>query len=223
MKRLLLILLIPITFIGTAQTDRKYSVEITGNFGVAWLTSFEKIDNALAARNFPAFERNMKVIQKGGGVLTFRINKWGVMLGSGSSILETKADANRYFYNGTIENEFVGVSYDLLSHKWFTFSPYVTFGYQENKTYLDYKFEDGVVPVSLKIEGKESNVTLGGKFYFRFAKWSEERWQLFFNADVHYTHSFEGTWRLDNERINPKDFNLSQIGTLAGVSLRYRL
>ena len=87
--------------------------------------------------------------------------------------------------------------------------------------FLDYKLEKGVTPTSLRITGDEADFTFGTKLYFRVASWKENQWSLSINTDAYYKHSVSRVWRLNNTLIDSDKFNLSSVGFLVGLSVKY--
>jgi len=218
---LLLLLLISSSVIASAQQTKKYAVEFTASAGISWFTSLGDIDKKLNDMGHPSLTKDMDILQSGGGCFTFKVNKWGIIIGGYTYNIKTSPNYNDYYYDGTSETYELGLSYDVINSDWFTFSPYVTIGTEEAEIFLDYNFKDGVTPTSLSLVASESNITAGGKFYFRVKTWEKDNLQLFINTEVSYKLSMDGTWRSNNMLINSEDFNLSSLNTLGGLTLRY--
>ncbi|ATA72127.1 hypothetical protein CGC49_01645 [Capnocytophaga sp. H4358] len=217
--KLFLILLFP--FFAIAQNGR--SLEVTSLFGMPVYTSFDKIDNALVSRSYPALVAKLDKGNglAGGGEFIFRFNRWGIKLGTLSANLSSSSNQDGHYYSGENEYTTFGVTYDVIANEIFTFTPYFGLGHQESEIYLDYEFKNSVTPTSLHIQGKEADFTFGGKFYFRVYHSNDKRFKIYLNADVFYKISYSNKWRFDNMLIKSKDFDLSTLGVLGGVTLRY--
>ncbi|ATA89910.1 hypothetical protein CAPN001_05910 [Capnocytophaga stomatis] len=160
-------------------------------------------------------------ITQGGVTLILRRNRWGFLLETSASHFKTSENEAKHYYSGNSELYSLGVIYELFQKKIFTLSPYVTIGGQDAEIFLDYKFERGVTPTSLRITGDETNFTLGTRLYFRVASWNENRLSLSVNTDAYYRYSVSRVWRFNNMLIDSGKFNLSSFGFLAGLSVKY--
>ena len=205
----------------SAENEKKYSIEFNANYGFNSFTSLDDLDVQFSSLGHPILVDNLENKYNGGGSFVFRIKKWGIMAAFQSYGLSTPAAANGLYYDGVVESSAIGVSYDVVSAKWFTLTPYLSFGTQDLDMYLDYKFETGVTPASLSIKANEPNINIGTLLYFRVGNWYQERLQFFINAEVAYKFSIEGEWRFDNMLIDSSDFNLSHLNAGVGLSLRY--
>ncbi|MDM8161106.1 hypothetical protein QUH73_14875 [Labilibaculum sp. K2S] len=217
----LLLLLSIISVTVTAQQNEKYAIEFSASTGVGWYTSLDDVDKKLNDMGHPSLTKDMDILQTGGGNFTFKMNKWGFIIGGYSYNIKTSPNSDKHYYDGSSETYELGLSYDLINADWFTFSPYITVGTEDAEIFLDYKFQDGVTPTSLSIVANESNITTGGKFYFRVKTWEKDRLQLFINTEVSYKFSMDGTWRFNNMLIDSDDFNLSNVSAMGGLTLRY--
>ncbi len=218
---LLLAAMLCSVFTISAGNEKKYSVEFNTNVGFNSFTSLDGVDALLHESGYPTFTDNLNVSVGGSTNLIFRINKLGILAGFNSYGLYTTADAMGKYYGGTGDVTTLGVSYDVVSSKWFTLTPYLSAGVQSMEMYLDYKFEEGVSPTSLAIKASETAVNIGALLYFRVGSWYEERLQLFVNAELLYNMSQVGEWRFDNMLMDSSEFNLSHLNTGVGLSLRY--
>lgn len=223
MKRFITSVLLFVVFVTNAQ--QKHSIEVTINTGMPFYTSLDKMDNLLTKHSYPTLANRLDWGNNltGGGEFTFRFGRWGLKIGTLDAGLNSKMDANRHYYSGRSESYNLGLSYDWISKDIFIFSPYVVFGSQDSEIYLDYELKEGIVPTSLLIKGKESNVAFGGKLYVRVAHWHDTRLKLFLNIDTSYNASVSNTWRFDNMLVKSDDFNLSTWNILGGISLRFDL
>ncbi|MFV0290107.1 MAG: hypothetical protein ACK5IJ_04300 [Mangrovibacterium sp.] len=221
MKQFLLFFSLLLMTIAGRSQDSKYALEITSVAGVSWFSSLSAIDSKLTANSFPSLTNDLDLVQSGGGHFTFKIKRWGILAGGSTYNISSKANANGHYYNGTSESYDLGVSYDVIQAKWFTFAPYFCLGEHNALIYLDYEFANNVNPTSLRITARESTCTFGGKCYFRVGAWKDYKWQLFINGEVFYKLSVNGTWRFDDKLIDSEDFNLSNTSVMGGLSLRY--
>ena len=201
----------------------EFSVEFGANFGVINFTSINQIDNKLSENNFPVLSEKLNSFgtTKGGGTLILRKKHWGLLLETHTSQFKTSQNQDKHYYNGSSETYSLGVIYDLLRKDFFTLSPYATIGGQNAEFFLDYKLEKGVTPTSLRITGDEADFTFGTKLYFRVASWKENQWSLSINTDAYYKRSVSRVWRLNNTLIDSDKFNLSSVGFLVGLSIKY--
>lgn len=210
--------LVMLSFV-SIKAQSQYAIEFNAFSGISTFTSLDAIDKNL---NTP-LAKDLDFVQSSGGSFTIKKNRWGIIMSSYQSNFTTSPNTEGYYYNGSSYANEIGVSYDLFTAKWFTFSPYITLGGQVANIYLDYQFKEGITPTSLHIEAREPNMTVGGKFYFKVKTWKEDKLQLFFNANVSYRYCLPGVWRVDNMLIDSSDFSLSNMNMQGGLSLRYLL
>lgn len=201
----------------------KYSIELNTSFGITLFTSLKDLDKTLNRHLYPSLISKMDAIENtsGGVSITLRRNRWGLIFDSSFTNISSSPDENKHYYSGETESFNIGVLYDVLKTKYIILSPYITLGSNTSEINLDYKFEQGVTPTSLLIKSRETAFNFGFKSYFRVGAWSEEKWQLFLNLNTYYNQSLTGSWRLNNMKVESKDFNLSNVGILGGIVLLY--
>ncbi|MDO5105993.1 hypothetical protein [Capnocytophaga sp.] len=224
MKRILF-LTFTLVFGWVNAQNGNYSVEFGANFGITNLTDIKQIDSKLTDNTFPVLSEKLNVFgsTRGGATLVLRRNRWGLLLETYTSSFKTAKNENKHYYNGSSESYSVGVLYDLIQKNFFTLSPCASIGGQDAEIFLDYSLKQGVTPTSLRITGNEADFTFGTKLYFRVASWKDNKWSLSVNTDAYYKHSVSRTWRLNNMLIDSENFNLSSVGFLVGLSIKYQL
>ncbi|GJH39643.1 hypothetical protein RCZ04_01930 [Capnocytophaga sp. HP1101] len=207
----------------TTAKRTSYSFEVGFDAGMPIYTDLKDLDKALQAAGNPVLSKNLDFSSNilFSSYITLRRNRWGLMFQTFAANLNTEANTDKHYYDGDISGSAWGVLFDAVKTNNFTLSPYVMLGYHKAEVYLDYKFEQGVVPTFLQINAKENHLNVGLKAYFRVGTWQEDRLQLFVNGDVAYLQAYGGTWRFDNRRIDAKDFGLSGFTISGGVTLRY--
>ncbi len=203
-----------------AQSKMRF-VEISAGAGGVYFPGLDKIDKQLADFGHPKLADDIDVLQGAGGNIKVNFKQWGIFYGTYAAYIRTEANKDKYYYTGSIDRVRMGVSYDILKRERFMISPYLAFGFHQTSIFLDYEFENGVTPTSLKITGEEAIFAGGLDLYFRLKAWQDGRLQLFLKGEASYALAVNGWWRFDNMRINSKDFNSSAIDVNASIVLRY--
>lgn len=202
-----------------AQNQKKYALEVSGNFEISKHTSLNHFNKVLGEHHYPNLSN--EVLFGGQTNLAFRINRWGILVNSAYYGIHTPKNQNRHYYRGQTEVFSLGVSYDIIQKRWFSLSPYITLGTKSAEIYLDYELKKGVTPTALRITNQESILNTGIRSYFRVSNLLQERWQIFINAEVFYTEASSGILRFNNKLVS-ENGNFSSVGMLAGVTFRYR-